>query len=242
MKYSHYIRENFGPRARQLGWLPRKNDSEDDRLIRPQLVTFVARQGEDPQLIASATELANSWLNTRTVLPAETIGGIFQVAARNGDDVMREKILKAIKTEKDEFYLQVLFGALASFRQKELVEKNLQLLAAGEFDWRFAFRLILVPQQTPDLERLPLEVVKSDYDSIVAKLPHAVDTDYAGFLPYTAGGCSAQDAEEAQSFFGPRMVHVNGGPRNLAQVVESIKLCAARKKVQQPDLIQFFGS
>jgi hypothetical protein len=38
------------------------------------------------------------------------------------------------------------------------------------------------------------------------------------------------------------MAKVNGGARNLAQVLESIKLCEARKQVQQPDLIRFFGS
>jgi alanyl aminopeptidase len=242
-KYAQYIQKNFGARADQLGWLPRSEDTEDDRLIRPDLVAFVAREGEDPRLIASATELTNKWLHTRSALPAETMGAIFEVAARNGDAAMHEKILTAIKAEKDEFYLQALFRALASFRQRELVEKNLQLLAAGEFDWRLAFPIIFVPQDTPALERLPLEIVKSNYDSMVAKMPRGVGSDYAAFLPYAGrAGCSTQDAEEAQTFFGPRMAKVDGGVRKLAQAVEDIKLCEARKKVQEPDLIHFFGS
>jgi hypothetical protein len=36
------------------------------------------------------------------------------------------------------------------------------------------------------------------------------------------------------------MAKVNGGPRNLAQLLETIRLCEARKKIQQPDLVQFF--
>ena len=53
-------------------------------------------------------------------------------------------------------------------------------------------------------------------------------------------GCSAEEARAAQDFFGPRMAKVNGGPRNLAQLLETIRLCEARKKIQQPDLVQFF--
>jgi hypothetical protein len=117
------------------------------------------------------------------------------------------------------------------------------LLAAGEFDWRLAYPILLAPQDTPGIERLPLDVVKSNYDSMVAKMPRGVGSDYAAFLPYAANaGCSSQEAEEVQTFFGPRMAKVDGGVRNLAHAVEQIKLCEARKKVQQPDLVHFFGS
>jgi len=242
-KYVQYVRENFGERARKLGWIHKTGESEDDRLLRPNLVTFVARDGEDPELIASARELANKWLDTREALPADVFHSVFNVAARNGDVALYEKILKVARSEKDEFFLQALIGALGSFRDKELVQRNLKLFLDGTFDVRLSTNLIFGAQSTPELARLPLEFVKANYDAVVAALPTAAGSDYAAYLPQTAGfACSAGEAQEVQEFFGPRMAKVNGGPRNLAQLLESIKLCEARKKTQQPDLIQYFGS
>ena len=242
-KYEQYVRENFGARARKLGWLHKNGESEDERLLRPGLTSFVACDGEDPQLIASAKELANQWLDTRQELPADTFYDIFNVAARNGDAALYEKILKAARSQKDEFFLQALIGALGALRNKELVERNLKLFLDGTFDVRLATNLIFGPQSTPELARLPLEFVKANYGAVVAALPTAAGFDYAAFLPQTASfACSTEEAREVQDFFGPKVAKLNGGPRNLAQLLESIKLCEVRKKVQQPDLIQYFGS
>jgi alanyl aminopeptidase len=210
-------------------------------LLRPSLVGFVARDGEDPELIAGAKELAEKWLATRQALPAEMFGVIFNVAARNGDAALYERILAAAKTEKDEFFQQVLVGALGSFRTKELAQRDMKLLMDGVFDMRIAASLLFGPMSTPELAGIPLGLVESNYDAIVAKLPSSAGFDFAAFLPETAGrGCSAEEARAAQDFFGPRMAKVNGGPRNLAQLLETIRLCEARKKIQQPDLVQFF--
>lgn len=237
------MRENFGVRARKLGWLHKDGEVEDDRLLRPVFTGFVARDGEDPELIASAKELANKWLDTRQSLPADTFYSIFNAAARNGDVALYEKLLKVARSEKDEFFLQALIGALGSFRSKELVERNLKLFLDGTFDVRLSTNLIFGAQGSPEVARLPLEFVKANYDAVVAALPSAAGSDYAAYLPQTAGfACSSEEAHEVQEFFGPKVAKLNGGPRNLAQLLESIKLCEVRKKVQQPDLIQYFES
>ena len=242
-KYERYVRENFGPRARSLGWLHKDGESEDDRLLRPALVGFVARDGKDPELIASALELTNKWLDTREALPADLFYGIFNVAGRNGDVALYEKILKTARSEKDEFFLEALISALGSFRDKELAARNRKLFLDGTFDVRMGFSLLFGPTSSPELARLPLEFVEANYDTIVAKLPTAAGSDYAAFLPQTAGfACSAEEAKEVQEFFGPKNAKLNGGPRTLAQLLETIRLCEARKKVQQPDLIQYFES
>ena len=240
-KYAAYVRNTFGARARKLGWIPKPGESEDERLLRPRLVGFVAHDGEDPELIAAAKELAEKWLATRQALPAETISGIFNTAARNGDASLYDKILAAAKAEKDEFFLETLIRALGSFPTKELVLRNMKLLMDGTFDMRMSASLLFGPLSTPAVAGIPLEFVESNYDAIVTKLPSSAGFDFAAFLPETARlGCSAEQARAAQDFFGPRMAKVNGGPRNLAQLLESIRLCEARKKIQQPDLVQYF--
>ena len=123
-KYIAYVRDNFGARARKLGWIPKPGESEDDRLLRPSLVGFVARDGEDPELIACATELAEQVARHPPGAPRGVFDEIFNVAARNGDAALYERILAAAKTEKDEFFQQALVGALGSFRTRELVLRD----------------------------------------------------------------------------------------------------------------------
>jgi len=111
----------------------------------------------------------------------------------------------------------------------------------GTFDMRIATPLLFGPLDDPETARLPLEMVKARYDDLLTRLPSAAGFDYAAFLPETAGtGCSPGDATEAQEFFGPRLAKVNGGPRSVDQVVERIRLCAARRDAQQADLVRFF--
>jgi alanyl aminopeptidase len=191
-KYAAFVRENFGPAARRLGWIPRSGESEDEKLLRPALVTFVARDGEDPELIATAKDLVNKWLETRQALPSETFHAIFSTAARNGDAALYDKILKVARSEKDEFFLQTLVSSLGAFRDPELVKRSLQLFLEGSFDVRMSYSLMFGAQSTPELARMPYDFLVANYDKIAAALPGSVGGDYAAYLPQTAGfACSA---------------------------------------------------
>jgi alanyl aminopeptidase len=64
----------------------------------------------------------------------------------------------------------------------------------------------------------------------------------AGSLPwYTTGFCSAEDAEEVDAFFRPRVEALAGGPRNLALAVEAISICAATVDAQRPGIDRAFS-
>jgi hypothetical protein len=93
----------------------------------------------------------------------------------------------------------------------------------------------------PETSRMPFEFVQAHFDELIAKAPNFGDTDFGSWLPYTAYGfCSAQDEQDVQAFFGPRVARFTGGPRNLALVIEGIRTCTARKENQQASLIAFY--
>jgi alanyl aminopeptidase len=49
---------------------------------------------------------------------------------------------------------------------------------------------------------------------------------------YADGMCGTADADALQATFAPRMVDIEGGPRELQQTVESIHLCAAQQQAR----------
>jgi hypothetical protein len=62
----------------------------------------------------------------------------------------------------------------------------------------------------------------------------------AGYFPFLAiGFCSESERKDVEDFFRERSQKLQGGPHNLAQVSESIGLCAALKGAQGEGLRAF---
>jgi hypothetical protein len=71
------------------------------------------------------------------------------------------------------------------------------------------------------------------------KLPE----ESGGYMPlYASHFCSEEKAREVQEFFAPRVDSLSGGPRHLAETLESIRLCAAQVARHRPGTTAFFES
>lgn len=243
-KYASFVDEVFGPRARQLGWLPKPGDTPDEQLLRPQLVKFVAYWGNDAQLINEAKRLANEWLENHNAVPPDVAGSVLAVAARNSGADFYDKVVAAAKAANDPYFKPMLISVLGDFQQPDLVERTLAMVFNGTFDMRMSIRVIAGVSQNPVLAKMAYQYVKQHYDQIVAKLPRAVETDYAAYLPYlaVAAACSDTAESEARTFFEPRMTKVIGGPRNLSQALEQIHLCAAAKPTEESQIATFLSA
>src|SRR5258708_30107741 len=84
-KGAAFIRQAFGKRAEELGWIGKPEDSEDTRLLRQQLLPFVAGIGEDRELIQEADRFARKWLTDRNAIPPDMITPVLHVAAEFGN-------------------------------------------------------------------------------------------------------------------------------------------------------------
>jgi alanyl aminopeptidase len=239
--YTNFIESTFAPRARSLGWLPKPGDTEEEQLERPQLVGFVARWGKDPQLLAEARRLADSWMANHKSVPADIAGGVLGSAARYGDAAFYDKVLAAAKAETDPTFKPRLIGTLGSFTDPKLVERSLNLAFDGTFDIRMAINIIFATLRQPSTAKISYQYVRDHYDAVRDKLPSSVDTDYVGLLPFLASAstCSDQGETEAREFFEPRMKGVVGGPRQLAGALEQIHLCAAARPNAQKEISSF---
>jgi alanyl aminopeptidase len=242
--YAAYVEEMFGDRARQFGWLPKPGDTPEQRLLRPQLVGFVALRGKDPQLIDEAKRLANGWLDDHAALPVDVARGVLAVAAENGDTAFYERVLAAAKSEQDPYFKPMLIATLGHFRDRQLIGRNLAMAFDGTFDLRLSVALYAGLMADPTLADLPYEYIKQHYDEVVAKLPSSVSSDYAARLPSiaAAAGCSDQAEGEARAFFEPRMTKVVGGQRALANALEQIHLCAADKTAATEQISKFLSA
>ncbi len=242
--YASYVEDMFGERARQLGWVSKPTDTPEEKLLRPQLVGFVARRGEDPQLIEEAKHLANAWLEDHGTLPPDIAGTVLAVAARNSDSIFYDKVLAAAKAEHDPYFKPILIAALGDFQDPNLVKRSLAMAFDGTFDMRMSIRMFAGAADDPKVAELPYQYIKEHYDDVVAKLPSSINTDYAARLPGLAAGagCSDEAAAQAKAFFEPRMAKVVGGPRSLSNALEQIHLCAAAKPRATEEIAKFLSA
>jgi alanyl aminopeptidase len=236
---ARFLRQMYGLRAHELGWSAKPGEEGDTRELRRRLSILVARDGEDPELLAEARKLALRWLDDHSSVDPGIADVILSAAASHGDQELFDKIHAAAVKSQDHHERQMLIAALGSFRDPAIIRQRLALLLTGQFDPRESFQQFLFPAP-PEARTLPFEFVKQNLDALVKKLPRDVGEDYAAQLPAVGEAfCDASSRAELESFFGPRVGRFNGGTRILAQMLERIDLCIARKQALGPSLSQF---
>jgi len=238
--YARFVRQMFGDRARELGWRPKPGESEDTRLLRRSLVTTVASDGEDQILIDEATRLAGHWLEDRRAIDPDLVGRVLQVAAKFGNRDLFEKFHTAAKQTQDLEDKERLVNALGNFRDPALASSAMNIVLSDDFDTRLSANLLFGPAGDPETRDLPFRFVQEHYDALRAKLPTTASLNEAALLPYVASGyCDEGHRAEVEAFFKDRTAETTGGPRILAQVLEQIHLCSARREAQQAGVVAF---
>ncbi|MCG8423775.1 MAG: M1 family metallopeptidase [Proteobacteria bacterium] len=142
-KFRALVNQLYSPRAQAFGFAKVASEAEDDTLLRPTLVGFVGRYGADQTVVARARRLARRWLRTGRGIERGMITATLQIAAAHGDAVlhgqMSDQFERAVRRgDRDRLY--PLLGALAAFRQPQLIERSLALVKkAPDIEFRVYF-------------------------------------------------------------------------------------------------------
>ena len=222
----------YQPRLDALGLDAKDGDSDEDRLLRQALVVLLSETARVPAL---REELAR---RGRKVL------GIGGNGALQADAVASDQRAQALK-------MAGAHGGAAEFDAMEKhfrasVDQNLraQLLAAmgrvpGEALQQRARALILDPSvkageinhvlysqlDEPESRDAARAWYRENFEAIFAKAPQV----WQARLPATEaiGLCTEADATQLHARYHQRMAKVEGGPRELAQTEEQVRLCDA---------------
>jgi alanyl aminopeptidase len=235
-KAEAFIRHHFGARAKKLGMNVGAKDDEDTRLLRPGLVSLVARAGKEPALRKQALELAAMWLADHKAVHPDLVDTVLNIAADTGDPALHDALMEAVKTEKDRADRNRMLGALSAYPEKSLVERQLALALGDELDPRESMRLVWGAASDFRTRDVALAFVEKNWDALISRLPK----DSGAGLVFVAGGyCEEKPRDEARAFFDGRSTRYMGGPRNFAIAFEGIDLCIAYKARQRPAVTAF---
>ena len=238
--YERFVRKTYGARARDLGWLPQPGESDEVRLLRPELVSFVANEGDDPVLAEQAGQLARKWLDDHNAFEADIVESVLDTAARHGNRQLYDRFTAELGKTGDSQVREEILGAMASFRDPAILKENFNMLLGGALDPREGMGLLYGPLEDVQTRAIPFALVQANYDQLVARLPRTVDSDMSAELPTVGSGfCDEPHRNEVAAFFKGRTDQTAGGPRILAQTLEGIDQCIAIRKVQEPGAVDF---
>jgi aminopeptidase N len=234
-QYARFLQKTFGVRARALGLAPKPGESEETKLLRQSLVRFVAENSDDQVLLGEATALARKWVADRKSISPETAETVLRLAASHGDPALFELFHEAAKKTEDRRERGMLLSALGAFPQPALAAQAQALLLTDEFDTREALALFAYHHSELAIQ-MDYDFIKKKGEALAAKLPRDVP---AYFPLFASGFCDEGHRADVESFFKDSIAKYTGGPRNLAKVLEGIRLCSALKSAQQAGVEQF---
>ncbi|ADO68428.1 M1 family metallopeptidase [Stigmatella aurantiaca] len=227
--YARFLRETYGPRARKLGFVPRAGESEDTRLLRPELLFLAGVMGEDPKLLSEARKLTDQWLKDRSAVAPELVEGVLGITASHSGRELAPQLRAALKAEKERKVRRYLLGALGDIQDPEVMRQQLPLVLDPSEDPRETVWMMFSASQEPRTSGVVYNFMKENYDALAARMPE----EFASYMVMLGGGfCDVEHRKDVESFFSERVARTASGSRRLAQTLERIDLCIALKQAQ----------
>jgi len=239
-----HIARLYAPAVAALGWKATATDSPARRLYRAKLLDFLAIDIADPATQREAARLGRRLLGLDRdrvrhpdAVDPDLADTALEAAARTGGAAVFDALVAELGRTEDAQIRERILGALSGVREPALIARALELSLDPKLrkTERLAPLRLLASIETRDVAWAWL---KAHFDELAALLPDR----YGGRLPQMYKVCDPARAEEVRAFFTPRVDKLTGGPRNLAQALETAQQCAARVDAQRDSVERYVAA
>jgi alanyl aminopeptidase len=144
-----------------------------------------------------------------------------------------DAVLLALEKTDNATQRALLVNALGRLRHPQAVDTLRNRLLSLPLRQNELVSLVSAPMADPLLRRSHWQWLTDHFSTLLPRLPRKglVNLPRVG-----AGFCTEQDAAMVQAFFTPQLAKLGGAERELAQTLESVRLCAAQYDAHQADL------
>ncbi|WP_133478990.1 M1 family metallopeptidase [Cognatilysobacter segetis] len=227
----------YRPRLTSLGLAPKAGESDDDALLRSSLVDFFATELKDPAVRKEMNRVGRQvlGLDSDGQLHADAVAKDLRdtalvVALQEGGAAAFDVAEKQFRASQDAILRSELLAAMSATHNPALDERSRALV----FEKGLLRRNEIFPAVGGQLDNAAgRTALRAWTDAHFAELEARLAPAGAALVGvYAAGMCSDAEADALVAKFEPRMEKVEGGPRELEQTVEAIRLCAAQQKAR----------
>jgi len=233
----------YRPRLQQLGLAPKAGEPDDDALLRASLVGFFAQTLEDKDVRAQMGKAGRAVLGLDgdgalhlDAVPQDLRGTALTVAVQDGGKAAFDAAEKHFRASQDAVLRSQLLQAMGSTRDAALNERVRALVFEQGLLRRNEIFPAVVGQAGEAETRPALRAwIDAHFKELEAKLAPA-GAAIVGL--YSAGMCSEAEAADLEARFAARVADIEGGPRQLKQVAEAIRMCAAQVQARKGQPIE----
>jgi alanyl aminopeptidase len=234
----------YRPRLEQLGLDPRAGESDDERLLRSSLIGFFAGTLEDPAVRARMERAGRAVLGLDSdgklhpdAVSQDLRGIALAVAVKEGGKAAFDAAERQFRASQDAVLRSQLLSAMGGTGDPAL-DQRMRELAFEQGLLRRNEIFSAVGGQTGEAATRP--ALRKWIDASFGELEDRLSPAGAAIVSlYAAGMCSNDEADALQAKFAGRMADVEGGPRQLKQTVEGIRMCAANVAARQGQPLEF---
>ena len=234
----------YAPAVAALGWTPGARDSAWRRRFRAGLFGFLALRIEDPSVLAEASRRGHRLLGLdgavrtapRLDAVAPDLGDVALGAAARTGGARAFDALVTLLTHTDDAQLRNrALAALGEARDPAVVGRALDLALDPRL--RQNERLVALDRLLGKAETRDAawRWLTAHFDQLAPILPDR----FAGQIPRSIRMCNPSQIAEVRAFFAPRVEQLTGGPRNLAQALETAEQCVARVEAQRASVLGY---
>src|SRR5256714_2324636 len=227
------IARRVRPLAAAMTWEQAAADTEDERELRPRLMSYAAEVDEDGELRDRARELAIAWLAKREAVPATLAPAVLETAARLADARTYQRLESAMLATRDLRERHDLLNALGKVREAKLRERMFAFSLKDDLSNHESLDLLEAALGDDANRRAAFDFLRASYDAIEAKLPQSSIASPIVWLMEPLGRlCTREERTLFADFFRERAAAFFGGPRAYRQGLERIDICIVARAAQ----------
>jgi alanyl aminopeptidase len=219
--YASFLRRIFTARAAELGWRPAPGERVATTLLRPALLGLVGGDGEDAALRAEARRLTEAALADPSAVDESVADVVYNLAAQGGDRALWEVFRARFENAQSPHERARFLNLLGRFDDPAVAKAALDYSLTDAVRPTELLRIPISVGFTTHREDEVFAWLIANYDRIAGRIPPFV----RAFLPFAAGGCSAERWRKAETFFGDPAHRAPGIEQQMARAGEGVAAC-----------------
>jgi alanyl aminopeptidase len=230
-----YVKRTLTPALRRFGKAPVVGEDAAVSVVRPDLLEWLAVEGQDEAILDYADTLARSYVEDPASIDPTLASVALRLSAVRGDMTLFKEYRRRFEKARVPADRRRYLDALGSFRKKEVVEAGLAYSLDGPLR---AQEILSIPgrvARVPEFRPVVWGWVTENFERIARHLP----PNYGVDLAHYAGGCSENLLESARAFFSAPGHDLPGIDTELRKVADQVSDCVRLRRREQQAVAAF---
>jgi alanyl aminopeptidase len=220
--FAVYVRRTLSPALERVGYDKKPGEDETVSAMRADLLTWLARRGQDAKATAFVESAAARYLADSSSVDPGIADAVVSLAARKGDAAMFADYQRRLESTDVPAIRRRFLSALGAFEDPALTAKALDYMLSDKVRPTETFIIMqgLGGRDEATSQRM-FQWMTSHYEQLATRVPPPA----LRFMPMMGSGCSAERLAATQAFFGDPKRASPGMEKTLERVSDNVHNC-----------------